>query len=265
MNKVKEDIVTLRAEIGKYSNQRAALNYYSGEFEKRENYNTDFIISDSSTPPNTLSFSSKLNSMNTIQHGISWSKSCSSNSLSCEDESNDLLLASHSSPKKCVDLRGCANNKLTEVYNGQTELPQAQELNYFINIINNEKSTTNDLSIKKTLNDLNGLYTNFLNEEVHTLDIYEGKIKDITDLFNGKLGKGNIYSILNCKFIGTNVKIILKYLKKALGKNVYNVGVCLLTAGLSMSISIAFTILLNIIFNLNKPTPGAERRINYAP
>ena len=55
--------------------------------------------------------------------------------------------------------------------------------------------------------------------------------------------------MLNCSFIRRNVKVILKYLNNWLEKDIYNAGLCLLTNGIVMCVSIAFTIFLNIIIN----------------
>ena len=55
--------------------------------------------------------------------------------------------------------------------------------------------------------------------------------------------------MLNCSFVGRNVKVILKYLKNWLETDIYTAGLCILTTGVVMCISIAFTIFLNIITN----------------
>jgi hypothetical protein len=76
----------------------------------------------------------------------------------------------------------------------------------------------------------------------------------MTNIFEDIAGGGQLLSILNCKFIGKNVRVILRYLDKSLGKSFYNVGICLSVAGVAMFISIAFTILLNIIINSSSKT-----------
>ena len=104
------------------------------------------------------------------------------------------------------------------------------------------------------LGDLKTKYNNFINKHQITLRTFSGKIDNLVDIFNRFAGEGsdsNIYSIVNCKFIGRNVKIILKNLKDSLGHSFYTVGICLEISGISMLISIAFTILLNSIINAN--------------
>ena len=72
----------------------------------------------------------------------------------------------------------------------------------------------------------------------------------MTSLFDSFIGEnGSIFDFLQCSFIGNNLDIILKYLKEAIGSNIYSVGVFLLVAGCSMIFSIIFTILEVIIIN----------------
>ena len=47
------------------------------------------------------------------------------------------------------------------------------------------------------------------------------------------------------------MKIILKYLKEALGNDFYTVGVCLILVGCSLILAISSTILLIIIINID--------------
>ena len=104
------------------------------------------------------------------------------------------------------------------------------------------------------------LYDEFLGSYVHTLDFFNATIERITGQLNQVSGEeGDMFSFVNCNFIGTNLKILLKYLHEALGGNFYTIGVCLLLVGSSMALSICFTILLIIIINSsvdsNKKTP----------
>ena len=57
------------------------------------------------------------------------------------------------------------------------------------------------------------------------------------------------FSFIQCNFIGTNLKIVLKYLKSALGKDIYTVGICFLIVGCSLLLSISSTILLIVVIN----------------
>ena len=101
-------------------------------------------------------------------------------------------------------------------------------------------------------------YTAFINAETSALTTYKDAVRSLSSIFTGLIGNGDFSDILNCLFIGKNVKIILKNLEKSLGTNFYNVGVCLLTSGVAMLVSISFTILLNIIFNSKDEKPGMK-------
>ena len=70
---------------------------------------------------------------------------------------------------------------------------------------------------------------------------------------------------MNGKFIGTNLKIILKYLKHSLGGDFYTVGICLVVVGFSLILSISSTILLIVIINISlKENMDAEKMLNKA-
>ena len=70
-------------------------------------------------------------------------------------------------------------------------------------------------------------------------------------------------SFLNGKFIATNLKIILKYLKYSLGVDLYTVGVCLIVVGFSLALSVCSTIILIIIINIElKKNMDAKRLAN---
>ena len=55
---------------------------------------------------------------------------------------------------------------------------------------------------------------------------------------------GLIFNFLNLKFIRTNLKIILKYIKLSFGKYLFNLGICFVIIGFSLIISISSVILL---------------------
>ena len=70
---------------------------------------------------------------------------------------------------------------------------------------------------------------------------------------------------MNGKFIGTNLKIILKYLKYSLGVDLYTVGVCLIVVGCSLALSISLTILLIVLINIELKKNQEMRRISQTP
>ena len=123
-------------------------------------------------------------------------------------------------------------------------------------MITKSESGTHDITT--ALSTLKTSYEAFVGSETAALNTYKTAIESLSGIFTGLTGNGDFSDILNCLFIGKNVKIILKSLDKSLGTNFYNVGVCLLTSGVAMLVSISFTILLNIIFNIKDEKPGMK-------
>ena len=239
-------------------NGKVAYKTYLKGFNDIINYKTDFTLI-SPTGDVLLRFSDCRTALNNEQNNIDFSSSCEGRtpSISCE------IVTSSATPGTCVDLKTCPNNKISDLYSSSTS-DNAANLNAIVNVINNEKkiptpgedSGDTYISIAKSLNKLNGAYNDFLTKESETLGEYRNAISSLTNIFNNLVGNGNIYSLINCLFIGKNVKIILKNLGKTLGTNFYNVGISLTIAGISMLVSISFTILLNIIFNQKDEKPG---------
>ena len=82
---------------------------------------------------------------------------------------------------------------------------------------------------------------------------------------------------MNGKFIGINLKIVLKYLKYSLGKDLYTVGLCLVVVGFSLILSVSCTIFLIVYINIelkknmiaannaNNPIPNVMTVSPYQP
>ena len=131
--------------------------------------------------------------------------------------------------------------------------------------INNVKTPYKD-----KLDLLKGKYSDYLGAYISALDKFGRTIASITDTIGEFIGDGsNIFGFIKCKFIGTNLKIILKYLKTALGKNIKTVGICLTVVGCSLALSISSTILLIVIINIsledNSRTPVDEKMQGQIP
>ena len=118
-------------------------------------------------------------------------------------------------------------------------------------------------SFKKVIGDLDTAYIAFLSSYTHALETFQGVINSITTLVRQYSGDDDAFSFLNGKFIGTNLKIILKYLKYSLGVDLYTVGVCLIVVALSLSLSVSSTILLVVIINIElKKNQDAKKLAN---
>ena len=116
----------------------------------------------------------------------------------------------------------------------------------------NKANSNDEDSYKKIINDLKDEYEVFLNNYIDALDLFNKTINKITNKINEYTGEGNgLFDFIKCNFIGTNLKIILKYLKTALGSDIYTVGICLLVVGCSLILSISSTILLIVVINVS--------------
>ena len=123
----------------------------------------------------------------------------------------------------------------------------------FVDNANNKKelTPTNTAYYKKTLDDLKGEYNTYLTSYINALDKFNSTIHRITGKLNEYTGGSEAFSFANCNFIGTNLKIILKYLNEVFGGDIYTIGVCLILVGCSLALSISFTILLIVVINAN--------------
>ena len=104
-------------------------------------------------------------------------------------------------------------------------------------------------SFKGKISTLEGKYNRYLNSYIEMIKFLNTTINSLIGEIKSIAGDGQIFSFVNGKFIGTNIKIILKYLKYSLGQDLYTVGLCLDIVGLSLILSISSTILLIAIIN----------------
>lgn len=241
-------IVEAEAEANKLQNGKYAYNKYLGLFKDRTDYKIDDfdLLTDDHKK---INFKDTLNQLNRLITNEKWSISCGENDFSCDStrESGDNSLV-------CIKPSTCSSTrKPSSWYSSPDNIADnAKILDAFIDAINKEKDSSNTNSIDKALSELLTAYNNFLGTEISSLGTYKSSITSLTSIFNKFAGEeGDAFSIINCKFVGKNVKVILKYLKNSLGKSFYTVGVCLLTSGVGMLVSISLTILLNAIINTN--------------
>ena len=176
-----------------------------------------------------------------------WQRKCNQGSHSCEE-----LRQAGNTNHFCIELKTCTTKNILSWYNADGESESiksnAKVVDAFIESIRSSSNGAEG-SINNALTKLDVAYQNFINAENENLDVYKDTIDDLTLIFENVAGGDKLLSILNCKFIGKNVRVMLRYLDKSLGKSFYNVGICLTVAGVAMFVSIAFTILLNIIIN----------------
>jgi hypothetical protein len=140
--------------------------------------------------------------------------------------------------------------------------PEIVEKNEKIKVIQNYSPLISDMvdmienlkgDYKGTLENLRDSYRTFLNTFVLVLTDFSTTINSITGILEEYIGTNSdqTFSFLNGKFIGRNLKIVLKYLKYSLGKDLYTVGFCLIIVGCSLMFSISLTILTIVIINVD--------------
>ena len=142
----------------------------------------------------------------------------------------------------CPQGDGIVQNEKWKIYGG-TENDDDRK-------IKDKFTALKNLGFKAKVDELGREFKNLAGQERSVLETFKETITNLTSLFTPYIGtNGSIFNFLNCKFIGDNLDIILKYLKEAIGSNIYSVGIFLLVAGCSMIFSIIFTILEVIIIN----------------
>ena len=237
---------------------KIAYNAYKTEYEARKSYSTDDFklinIENTNIYLTFRDYLSKLNNNIPGGHQDTWSISCTSNKHSCD------TLRGSETPQYCIEPSSCVVKDISNWYTDSNI--NVEVLDHFIKSIkeaNKTDDTSNAKSIKSILESLDSKYTDFLRGQTSSLDIFNRTITDLTDIFNEFAGEdGEAFSFVNCKFIGRNVKVILKNLEKSLGTNIYTVGIILIVAGLALCISISFTILLNILINIKDKEIGND-------
>jgi len=252
------EINNLKASMKSLQDNQIAYNNYKKDYENRRDFTIDDFELKSEGGP-SFKYKTYLNNLNT---NIPNSKNYALSSTCIETYPCNGVVHDDAT---CINPKTCVKDDITRWYgNSDTN---AQVINAFINSIylakndNDITEITNPLSdtyntkcIEVILKDLKNKYDNFITTQIGSLDVFSNNLNELAGIFNKFAGEGsdtNVYSIINCKFIGRNAKIILKNLEESLGKSFYTVGVCLEVSGISMLISIAFTILLNSIINAN--------------
>ena len=252
INNITEDMEYLKANPRAYKD-------YKEDYENRINYTIDNFELINLGEGSNLNFRTYLNNLNSdiaSSKNHEWNISCSS-SHSCDSPEN------YNTEHLCINPNTCENKDITDWYS-DTGNNNINVINAFIKSIKMSKSssisntTVDTTEMKETnnieviLEDLKIKYNSFIQTQIDSLTKFSDNINQLAEIFNrfdGERNRNNIYSIINCKFIGKNVKVILKNFEELLGNIIYTVGICLEISGISMLISIALTILINSIIN----------------
>ena len=263
-DKIKTAEQSLVYAKGNFTTAKENLPIYNNivnELEKRQDLSTDQLsfFKIGGTQADTLNLGSLLRDINNYAKNKheKWDFDCDSTSASqCTSTTphdNEICYK----PKDCLPSHRyyLSSSAADEIIKAKVQIVSDMKTNVQ-NIANDSPDTNND-NIPDTINSFKDRlvvvkekYYHFIDSYTTVLDIYIGKIREITSELNRYSGVGGeTFGFINCKFIGKNVKVILNYLKDALGKDLYTVGVCLVLSGCSIALSIISTILLIIIIN----------------
>ena len=234
----KQKIVSARNKFNELSSGRHTYDALVDAIDDRINYNTlDFYaVKVDGSPSDSLHLSTLLNDLN--------NNKSPKYSFSCTADGCNVGTSGGSS---CYSAKECT---LTTPFSSGDDNDIAKKIEVIKSLVNTAASTSD--GVKNRTTDLKSLYTAFLNAEVNTLNFFETKINEMDSVFQEYTGdNGGVFDFVNCKFLETNVKVILKNLKDNLGNDFYTVGICLIISGCAIGISIIFTILLIVIINKN--------------
>ena len=243
----KRQLESLIIQFQTMGQRRETFNNYDKKLKEREVYSTlDFGFK----KDNSYAYKLKdvLNNANNENNYEELSFHCpASNKVTCESS------YTQTSPRKCFDLSDCNSNTIKTRYpSSDVDLNKYMEIIYEIISKQQTANSGNAYSIKSAIDAIDGKYEAFIEAESSGLRFFHGSIAGITDIFDSLVGdEDEFLSFLNCKFMGKNIKVVLKFLEKSLGGHFKTVGICLLLSGFSLAIAIIFTILLMSILKEN--------------
>ena len=125
---------------------------------------------------------------------------------------------------------------------------------YYVKIVNDIARYVNPVAsiVEEDVIEVENAYNILMEKELNSLDIYNESIYDLISVFDQYMGNDdNLFGFLNCKFMGTNFFVTMKYLKESVGNNFKEIGLTFIFAAFLMMLSVAFTILEIIIINVS--------------
>ena len=236
-------IMSLESVFQNIRRTKPAYNYYTGILNQRARYETlDFgLFKNDGT--DSLILQNKLDELNRGTSSIKEVWDFHKVSSTCEG-GLDHSEQQYFNPDTCDPSErysGCGScSSFTTIAEVVSEIVKKQQF------ANGEDAK----SIKTIINNLNGFYDNFLEKEGEGLSSFRETIHKLTSIVGNYVDqKEGFFSFLDCKFIGIDIKVLLKMLESSMGNSFYTVGVCLLLCGCSMALAISFTILLIFIIS----------------
>ena len=266
----KNDIQRFKQDFNNLAQNYPAYNeFLKPLLEKKINFNedTNFKNIDAETNSEAMPYFSLFNIINSLNDAIDTLSTTNSEKYNGQTGDKNFI---------CTEGNGGSgptaspNNNLLHpwtcepIYRGWIKSSNDADLKNYANIAtdaitilkyaSNEK-IPDDESYKSyydILLDLKSDYTEYLNTYINVLNFFDDITGSIISIIEDGIGDSeSTFSFLNGKFIKTDLKIVLKYLKYSLGKDIYTVGLCLVIIGFSLILSISSTILLLVIINID--------------
>ena len=176
-----------------------------------------------------------------------WSISCSTEYPHMLQDTCDSII----NTSKCINLYECREHHNTMYPSGTCNeanvcLTKINEIETALNIAHSDSEPK---SIKNQASNVNSAYQTFISNSKQILETYTEKFRPLSVLYNNYVGNGSALSIINCAFIGKNVKVLLNYLNETIGKSLLILGIILVVNGFIMLCSITFSIFLLLILD----------------
>ena len=256
INNVEGNITRVINQFEEIKNQCLVYNRLSEELEKRKKITTKTALlsvqgENEAQERYPIEYETFLEIINRkLDNGIQWSIE-SSSTLTCSQE---LPPDTYYHPLSCKPINKVPSTSV-DTYKYAEILKDIDDIVEYAN-------NNNADSVRKVIDTLKVQYKEYLDGYTDVLKDFLIIIHNITDLVREYSGDDDAFSFLNGKFIGTNLKIILKYLKYSLGVDLYTVGVCLIVVGCSLALSISSTILLIVLINIELKKNQEMKRIS---
>ena len=199
-----------------------------------------------------------------------WERTSTDQSNICNAGTSNDLIPDPSKPFNFWKCKPSDRDWIFDITNNNDDLKvEAKILTDTLGFIEKAKDTTpgNDKSFINALNDLKAPYEDYLDQYIKALEGFQVILENITGKLRKYINKDEgLFSFIDGKFIKTNLKVMLKYLKLILGGNVKTIGLCFSIVGCSLALSISSTILLIVIINVaidnNKQLEEEENQNN---
>ena len=212
------------------------------DLDKRQRGEVDFgFVKQDSNELYVYSTTSQMNQALASCHiDDKWSYSCNSEFPNLEETD------SCSSSGKCIDMKSC-HNYLVTTYSPPSCTSADDKISIIKEIyraLTYSYNLADSNSIRSQASNMKTSYETYLRSVKTALNDYTIKFQPFHAIFDNLIGNGSLLSLINCAFIGKNVKVLLNYLDDTLNKGFSALGIVFIINGFLMISLIIFTILL---------------------